>query len=540
MKKTKRRLAQALLFLTALGSLLVCPHSKVEESFGIQATHDLFYHGLKPAVRAVFTANATTTDSPYDHQQYPGVVPRSFAGPLIWSTGCHLIRLLLLPVMDLADYPCAVQFLARFLQLACTLHAWFRMAAALDQKVRTADSTGTFLLLVTACQFHLPFYASRMLPNSQATILTLHCFAFWLAGSKKKVAAAAACLVAATAVLRCDLLLLLFTVGLSWLATRQLTVMQALSIGIATGLVSLSVTVPLDSLLWGRLVWPEGVVLYYNTVLNKSSDWGVSAWHWYWTSALPKSLLLSLLLAPLAVLCLPERLVAWEKQGRNNRPVLPPWFDVTWLPYLLPALGFVALYSFLGHKEVRFLFPALPLFNLAAAAGLARLEAQSRSLKDKPATKIGKLGYGAGLILLLVSWGASCTFVAVSRWNYPGGNTLILLSQRVQQQQSAKHVHVHIDVESAMTGISLFGQRAAESRTAGTTTWTFDKAGYEGQHDDSGKNKNTWTHRLSASDSVPGFSVVAVAPGYPRLDWRRARILTEGAIYVLERNGWNT
>ncbi len=43
-----------------------------------------------------------------------------------------------------------------------------------------------------------------------------------------------------------------------------------------------------------RWLWPEGVVLFFNTVENRSSEWGVMAWHWYFTNALPKVLLKSL------------------------------------------------------------------------------------------------------------------------------------------------------------------------------------------------------------------------------------------------------
>lgn len=62
----------------------------------------------------------------------------------------------------------------------------------------------------------------------------------------------------------------------------------------------------------------------------RSGEWGTSPWHWYATSALPRALMAALPLAGLGALM--------ERRARAP---------------LLVAAGFVALYSYLPHKEVR-------------------------------------------------------------------------------------------------------------------------------------------------------------------------------------------
>lgn len=59
--------------------LFISPYTKVEESFNIQAIHDILIHGIPTEnVDQFLTSN-------YDHVSFPGSVPRTFAGALVLS-----------------------------------------------------------------------------------------------------------------------------------------------------------------------------------------------------------------------------------------------------------------------------------------------------------------------------------------------------------------------------------------------------------------------------------------------------------------------
>jgi alpha-1,6-mannosyltransferase len=94
-----------------------------------------------------------------------------------------------------------------------------------------------------------------------------------------------------------------------------------------------------------------------NTVENKSHEWGVSPWYWYFAMAIPKSVTIAYPLAIFAIFYKPKA----------------SFIDWGIVEILSPAVIFVGLYSFLPHKELRFIFPALTVFNLAGAMGMAKI-----------------------------------------------------------------------------------------------------------------------------------------------------------------------
>lgn len=350
-------------FALAAAYVVLCPFTKVEESFHLQATHDLLVHGADLAA--------------YDHHEFPGVVPRTFLGALalaaLAAPWAFVTRALGAPKIF-------VQVAVRVTLAAVTTAAFARFVRAVG--ARLGRRTAVAMVIVAASTPHFLFYASRTLPNTFALVLVLHGCAEWAELAAEGGAAAAAdarawfpprlvravaCLVCAIVWLRCDMLVLLAPVGLAWLAAGRATVPQLVVIGTTVGASALAATVAIDSVFWRRLLWPEGEVLFFNTIANRSAEYGVEPWHWYATSALPRAMLT-------AVAFLPLGLLGGARRGRGAPPPPPPRLtDARVAEFVLPGIAFVCLYSVLPHKELRFLLPGLPLLQLGAAAGIARV-----------------------------------------------------------------------------------------------------------------------------------------------------------------------
>ena len=226
-------------------------------------------------------------------------------------------------------------------------------------------------------------------------------------------------------------------------------------IGVTAGL---ALTVPIDSYLWRQYpLWPELTSFLFNVYAGKSVDWGVSAWHYYFSSAIPRLLFNPLLLFSLIP-------VAVATPALRN-----PALDL-----LIPNLAFVAIYSFQPHKEWRFVVYSIPALTTTAALGANWIWTRRSKTPF----------YGLVSLVLIVSCGlsfaGSLIFLSISTLNYPGAMALNTLHALVDGTQPS--INVHMDVLTAQTGATLFLQLpgiptevATDEGTKLTTAWHYDK-----------------------------------------------------------------
>ena len=171
----------------------------------------------------------------------------------------------------------------------CSL-SFFRVQQAVA--VKFGRRTGFCFGLLLVSQFHLLFYASRLLPNTFALILSNLALANLISeDNSRNIHFVIFYLTFGAAIFRCDLILLIIPVALMLLLLRRIKLTDLVVSGFFFSTLAVLLTVLIDSVFWGRVIWPElEVFLFNNPVDNRSAQWGVSSYHWYFTSALPKSL----------------------------------------------------------------------------------------------------------------------------------------------------------------------------------------------------------------------------------------------------------
>ncbi|RUP52373.1 Alg9-like mannosyltransferase family-domain-containing protein [Jimgerdemannia flammicorona] len=513
-----------------ISHVLLCPYTKVEESFNLQATHDIINHGVGSSELPHF-----------DHREFPGVVPRTFLGALWLSFQSWPVLKtvqLLGTVMGHGPEDGSLwrskflgQYVARIFLGLLTAFSLLHVRRAV--KTVFGHPASVAFVFLTCSQFHTIFWTSRTLPNMFAfplgmhfnfnshldTISTSHhspstdpnppatiAFSFHiilpLTRSSNQLRIAVRYMIFTAVIFRFEVGILLVPVlALEWLWFHRITLAEVVLDVLATMAAALPLTVVIDSYFWGEWpVWPEAAVFWFNGVEGRSVEWGVLPFHAYFTTFLPRLLLISL---PLAV-------YACAVDPRPRR-------------HVIPATVYVVFFSLLGHKEWRFVVYIVPVFNVAASVGLSKI--YIRSLKS-PAYRILLALVGLGL---LASFAASTVMAWVSSYNYPGGHALRRLHEL---RWETEDIRVHMDVYTAMTGASRFGEVKGR--------WSYFKT--ETHTTPDSYTAANYTHLLTSTPALheASYAVLDVITGYDGLRVKRPRAWVADVASVLKGAlGWS-
>ncbi|KXN86066.1 putative Dol-P-Man:Man(7)GlcNAc(2)-PP-Dol alpha-1,6-mannosyltransferase [Leucoagaricus sp. SymC.cos] len=417
-----------LFFIFGWAYVLLAPYTKVEESFNIQATHDLLIHGF-----------AIDKLKNFDHFVFSGPIPRTFIGSTVLACITY-------PFVNVAAYlnlissKADLQIIVRLILATCNAIALvsFRRAVIFYcRQNRFGHTTAAFFVLLTCSQFHLLFWMGRTLPNMFILPLVNLGLARLLDRDpgpnpsripEKSWKSALWLLGISTVVFRVEILLLWVPVSLQLLVQRQASFYSLLATNFAAALSAAAATFCIDSYFWQRKLLPELSSFIFNVAHGQSANWGVSPWRTYFTVHLPKLLMTG---SPIAYI------------GSFNDPRIPS--------LLLPHIAFILLISNLGHKEWRFIIYTVPAFNVAAACGLRYLTSRRKR------TLFGQILFLAAAGALCANFALTVILVRTSIANYPGGTAIATFHQLVDPTISLP-AHVHICNLAAQSGTTLFQQ----------------------------------------------------------------------------------
>jgi len=373
------------LFIVMVTYIFMCPYTKVEESFNLQATHDILIYGVKDI-------------SKYDHFEFPGVVPRTFIGSLILAFMVYpfknLLNLLSTEVNQeiydkafgyiykyihpyIPNFPKTINpeiFQNKFLLQYATRIALALLVVWSFSKLRKSvaktwsKEAGNFMILLTSIQFYIPFWGSRTLPNTFALILVNIALSYWVLKTTRKKTnnrenriyektrsyIVIFILTFTAVVFRIEIVLLALPIFFLEVKNRKISFIRLIIAGILSTAISLGITISIDSYFWGKLLWPEGAVFQFNVLNNGSIAYGTSPWYNYLTVHIPK----------MCTVAIPFTLYAFYEKPRIRR-------------LLTPAISYVIIYSFLPHKETRFIFYVVPFINIAGGVGLFYVHSSS-------------------------------------------------------------------------------------------------------------------------------------------------------------------
>jgi alpha-1,6-mannosyltransferase len=306
-------------------------------------------------------------------------------------------------------------------------------------------ATANFFLVFTAIQFHIPFYLSRTLPNFLALPIVILGFSLLVSTDSptthfnsptRRLQYGIGLLLSSGIIARSEVAVLCGTiifVDLILSPSPKQYLYAVIPAVLISGAVSTAATVIVDSYLWNAPSFPEIEALLFNVVSGHASAWGVEPWHYYLVSV-------AKLLNPITAILIAPTIVITRYTSISTFDTLRK------LRYILlaPTL-YVFGFSFLPHKEWRFIIYIIPLLTTTAAISAAYIHNhRAKSLLYRLLHTIIILSIPSSLLV-------SITMSFISATNYPGGLAL----ESLHSMSNATNARVYLDVPTRMTGATL-------------------------------------------------------------------------------------
>uniref|UniRef100_A0A1A8PRD7 Mannosyltransferase n=1 Tax=Nothobranchius rachovii TaxID=451742 RepID=A0A1A8PRD7_9TELE len=208
------------------------------------------------------------------------------------------------------------------------------------------------------CSWFSWFCCTRTLTNStEATLTSLALSYFPLSGSKAYSSKKYLFLVALAVIVRPTALIVWFPLLMHHFCQEEQKLRLITHCYIPLGMLVLVISSLIDCFFYGKWTLVQFNFLKFNVLHGVADFYGSHPWHWYLTQGFP------VVIGPHLPLFLHGCMLA----SRKHKILLA---TVVWT---------ILVYSFLPHKEFRFIYPVLPFCMIFCGTSLAHLKAWRRS-----------------------------------------------------------------------------------------------------------------------------------------------------------------
>lgn len=478
-------LLDLMLFISVTLMILIAPYTKVEESFNVQAIHDLINLNVDEIEK-------------FDHISFQGVVKRTCLGALLISLPSIFLpttmkkfskNLILITILINKFLPTPINLLSiddsifkilnltkisqllisRFLLSIFSCFSIIYLRKSLNYSCsKNSNLIGFWFSLLYYPLPHIIFYSSRFLPNFICLPFFNIAISMFISGD---ISRSISLFLFIGIIFRFEILfftgiLIFFSIngilrnGYKLISIKELIISLIISL-----ILSLYICFKIDSYFWNvNFIIPEFDSFLFNIIENNSKNWGIEPFYSYFLNYLPKLFLTQFDIVILLILIFFILSFLNIKNNYNKLKI----FKIDYVNYgvgtittlMWTSLFYIIFLSINGHKEWRFLIYTIPIFCIGSA-NIIEFLINKIKFKFKFKRKLILI-----FLILLYFFSLICSFLfaIISSWNYTGGNMAQKLNLRLinqfnnSNQVMLKPIIIHWDIGTCMNGGSLFVQ----------------------------------------------------------------------------------